>query len=124
MFKKKKKISIKNNSTTTLQLERMAKDIKNFRGVFVKNKLPKKPLWNECAIVNLDNDDGVGTHWVAYKKFGNNIIYFDSFVKLKPPEELVQYWGEDKIIKYNRDSFQTFDETNCGQWAIKFLKNV
>ena len=82
----------------TLQLLTMAKDIKNFRGLFVKNKLPKIPLWNECAIVNLDNEDGSGTHWVAYKKFGNKVIYFDSFGNLKPPEELVRYWGEDKII--------------------------
>lgn len=102
----------------------MAKGIKNFRGVFVKDKLPKSPRINECAIVNLDNEDGVGTHWVAYSKLDNNVLYFDSFGNLKPPEELVRYWGDGKIIKYNRDAFQTFDQTNCGFWCIKFLKSI
>ena len=46
-------------------------EIPHFRGVYMKNDLPKSgPLKYESAIVNLDKD-GSGTHWVAYKKRNN-----------------------------------------------------
>jgi len=53
--------------------------LKNFRGVFLRDTLPKKPKQNECAIMNLDDTSGNGTHWVAWFKRGNDKFYFDSF---------------------------------------------
>lgn len=54
----------------------------------MKDRLPKKIKKNfESGVINLDNNDGPGTHWTAYKKYGNNIFYFDSFGNLKPPLE-------------------------------------
>ena len=95
---KKNKKKIINNTTTAKQLAYMAKSVKNFRRIFMRNKLPKSSLVNESAIVNLDSFEGPGTHWVAYKKVGNYITYFDSFGNLKPPLELIEYWGKNKII--------------------------
>ena len=35
----------------------------------MRNTLPpNRPLYNESAIINLDDSRGPGTHWVAYKK--------------------------------------------------------
>jgi len=45
--------------------------LKNFRGVFLRDTLPKKPKRNECAIMNLDDTSGDGTHWVAWFKRGD-----------------------------------------------------
>jgi len=45
---------------------------------------------NESGIVNLDDARGSGTHWVAYAKRGDYVIYFDSFGNLRPPKELVR----------------------------------
>ena len=46
----------------------------------MRNKLPIiGPYISESAIVNLDDKDGPGTHWVACKKIGNDVEYFDSF---------------------------------------------
>ena len=39
---------------------------KNFRGVFMRDQLPKIPNEVETGIINLDNSSGSGTHWVAY----------------------------------------------------------
>jgi len=33
-------------------------DLKNFRGVFLRDTLPKKPKRHECAIMNLDDSSG------------------------------------------------------------------
>ena len=32
----------------------------------MRNRLPKMPYKKECGIINMDNDSGPGTHWVAY----------------------------------------------------------
>ena len=87
----------------------------------MKNKLPSTgPQYQECAIVNLDDDTGPGTHWVAYKKRGSNVIYFDSFGDLQPPLELFEYLNVDNI-KYNHEKYQSYDTFNCGHLCLKFL---
>lgn len=102
---------------------RLCKYIPNFRGVYMRNSLPKKPLLRECAIVNLDDKSGIGTHWVAYKKRGNHVSYFNSFGDLKPPRELIKYFGKRSVIFYNKRKYQSFKSNKCGIYCVKFLKN-
>lgn len=103
-----------------LDLHRFAKDLPNFRGVFMTDSLPLQPNKNECGILNLDSSSGNGTHWTAYfKKGSKRIIYFDSFGNLQPPKELVRYLGSN--IKYNEESFQTYDTFICGHLCLIFL---
>lgn len=87
----------------------------------MRNSLPVDGLkYNELAIVNLDGKSGPGTHWVAYKKYGNDITYFNSFGNLKPPKDLMKYFGID-YIKYNYKTYQKYDTYNCGHLCLKFL---
>ena len=79
---------------------------------------------NESGIVNLDNAEGSGTHWVAYAKRGNRAIYFDSFGNLRPPWELERYLGNMTQIEYNRTPYQRYDQSNCGQLCLQFLRMV
>lgn len=90
----------------------------------MRNALPTKVQRNESGIVNLDDATGVGTHWVAYAKKGNNVMYFDGFGNLRPPRELERYFGSDVNITYNRSSYQTFDQNICGQLCIRFLRDI
>ena len=88
----------------------------------MRNDLPKSgPLKNESAIVNLDDKDGPGTHWVAYKKMNNQVIYFDSFGNLQPPRDLIKYLGVGSTIKYNHGRYQDYDTVICGHLCLKFL---
>lgn len=116
----------RNRPLTNLDIERFARRFKipNFRGVFMRDALPKKIHPHERGIVNLDNKNGSGTHWVAYKKIGKKIIYFDSYGNLQPPLELLIYFhsGGPTSINYNLDTFQTFNSINCGQLCLKFLR--
>lgn len=92
-----------------------------FRGCYMRNQLPKGGPWlRECAIVNLDEDMGSGTHWVAYKKTNNRVHYFDSFGDLQPPAELLQYFGVSSV-NYNYKRYQTYDTFECGHLCLKFL---
>ena len=97
--------------------------IKNFRDVFMRNALPSNGcLYKESAIINLDDKDGPGTHWVAYRKNGNNVFYFDSFGDLRPPQDLINYL-KVKEIKYNYERYQQFNTYICGHLCLKFLCN-
>ena len=53
------------------------------------------------GIVNLENSNQSGSHWVAYYKNNNKKYYFDSFGNA-PPKELVKYLGPKKLF-YNSD---------------------
>lgn len=89
----------------------------------MKDALPKNPLLNESAIVNLDNASGEGTHWVCYKKIGNDVYYYDSFGNLRPPVELIRYFGPRANVNYNYEKQQQFDTVICGHLCLTFLKN-
>lgn len=107
-----------------MEIEKYARKLKipYFRGVFMRDTLPSSGPWkNENAIVNLDLNEGSGTHWVAYKKRANAVIYFDSFGDLQPPVEVIKYL-KCKNILYNYDKHQTYNTSNCGALCLKFLK--
>lgn len=65
----------------------------------MKNKLSKKVRKNlKNGIVNLDNSNGLATHWTAYKKRENEIIYFDSYGNLQPAKEIIKYKYQTLIL--------------------------
>ena len=94
----------------------------------MRNNLPKKIKIYETGIINLDNNDGEGTHWTAYIKNKKNINYFDSFGNLRPPKEVISYFvsdGSRNNIKYNYDKHQSFNAFTCGHLCLQFIyKNV
>lgn len=107
-------------------MERFVKELKipHFKGVLMRNELKTMiPVRaNECAIVNLQTDREPGSHWVAYRKHGNVVEYFDSFGSLPPPKELKDYFRGCKIY-YNYNRFQNYNSYNCGHLCLKFLYN-
>ena len=121
--KKTTSINLPNRPLTNIDLIKYAKLMKipYFRVVFMRNSLPfDGPRANESAVLNLDDKNGPGTHWVAYKKIGKDVKYFDSFGDLQPPRELLAYLRV-KIVKYNHQRYQKFDTFNCGHLCLKFL---
>ncbi|MVN25440.1 hypothetical protein GO639_09795 [Staphylococcus aureus] len=90
----------------------------------MRDRLPSSgPKQNETAIVNLDGISGPGTHWVAYKKCGKEVTYFDSFGDLPPPLELTRFFRKcsNVKIKYNYDRQQKFNTVLCGHLCLQFL---
>lgn len=90
----------------------------------MKDSLPIKSLKNENAIVNLDNSHGLGTHWVAYKKRGSSVHYFDSFGNLRPPIELLRYFGTGVRISFNYSTYQSANSVVCGHLCLLFLSKA
>ena len=90
--------------------------IKHFRGVFMRDNLPKKKRTEECGIVNFADSLSDGTHWVCY--FNN--YYFDSY-GLPPPLEIVQYLGDN--LEYNIYQIQKSGQI-CGHLCLYFLNRI
>lgn len=88
----------------------------------MRDTLPKNIYKKECGIVNLDSNSGPGTHWVCYSKIGNEVSYYNSFGKLKPPLELISYFKNSKIL-YNYQSDQSYDSFVCGHLCLLYLYN-
>jgi hypothetical protein len=99
--------------------------LRNFRGVYMLDTLPKGGPWkNELSVVNLQRSSGKGTHWVAFAKHSNLVHYFDSFGNLPPPPELIMYWkirGRRMRVQYNYKRKQPFNSVHCGSLCLRFL---
>lgn len=91
----------------------------------MRDALPKSPLSNESAVVNLDLSEGAGTHWVAFKKHGATVNYYDSYGNLPPPLEVTKYLKRGrykaKEIYYNYTREQDFNTVWCGHLCLQFL---
>ncbi|HEY9485709.1 MAG TPA: hypothetical protein VIQ04_03625 [Nitrososphaeraceae archaeon] len=88
----------------------------------MKDELPRHSKDNECGIVNLQNSDELGSHWVAYFKTKKEKYYFDSYGNAKPPIELVKYLGRSNLY-YNSEPIQQFnDPPICGHLCLLLLQ--
>ena len=116
-------VVLPNKALTNFELSDAAKklNINNFRGVFLRDTLPKKPRQNECGILNLDDSNGEGKHWVNFLKNGNDKIYFDSY-GLPPPTELLKYLKSP--VYYNSERIQPDGEVFCGHLCLYVLKKT
>ena len=101
------------------QILKLAKNIPYFRGVYMRNEL-RTPRRNESLIINLDSNNGPGTHWVAVKKRGNRVMYFDPF-GIQPPKEVISYYKPLPVF-YTTRKIQRFNANNCGKLCLKFLR--
>ena len=119
----KKLLVIPKHALTNHELTRYAACLRIpfFRGVFMKDALPSKIWKNETGIVNLDNSDGPGTHWVCYKKLKNKVYYFDSLGNLPPPQELLGYFSKAESVFYNFNRQQMPNTNICGHLCLEFL---
>lgn len=104
----------------------LAKKLKipHFYGVFMRDTLPKKTKAKsrECWIVNHGSSHTDGTHWTALAKNYNIAFYFDSFGKLPPPIEVVEYLHKNGVqLYYNAKKYQNYGSVICGHLCLKFL---
>lgn len=118
-------MALPKRALSNFDLLKHAKIIPGFRGVFMRDTLPQKPMRNECGILNLDIDQNLGSHWTTWIKTNNKTIYFDPYGNLKPCKEFIKYIKYPKNIFYNYDNQQKFNTYNCGHLCLAFLyKNL
>ena len=81
-----------------------------------RNKIKKG-----AYVINLDEYENTGTHWVSLFVKTNEAIYFDGFGKEHIPKEINKFINNDmtkssslKSIKSNIFRIQAYDSIMCG----------
>ena len=94
----------RNKSMSNFDIMNLVKElkIKNVDGVFNKNS---RQWASNCGIINLDSNNGPGTHWACYFES----FYFDP-CGLPPPENILF------IKRYNTLQYQKNDI--CSLWLL------
>ena len=90
-----------------------------FNGVYSRNNLPNK-IKKGTYVINLDEYENTGTHWVSLFVKTNKVIYFHSFGIEHIPEEINKIIGNKKI-KASIFRTQAYDSIICGYFCIEFI---
>ena len=93
-----------NHPISNFEITNWAKyfNINNFKGVISRDEIRKKVKYilNECFMIDLNNTEGSGTHWVAVKITKDYVNYSNSF-GLQPPQQLSNLcYTFNKLYKY------------------------
>ena len=75
--------------------------------MYSRNNLPKT-IKKGVYIINLDEDENIGTHWIALFVKPKYTVYFDSFGVEHIPKEINKFIGI-KEIKANIFRIQAYD---------------
>ena len=116
-------VVLPNEPLSNFQLIEAAKKlkIKHFRGVFVRDQLPKESKVIECGILNTGDSRTNGFHWMCWYRNGDLKVCFDSYA-MPPPVELVDYLK--RPVYYNSERLQYGDTVFCGHLCLYVLKKL
>lgn len=118
------KLLKKKGTTDTTELKKAGdRYIHHFNGVYSADRIPTIND-NESCIVNLDDHDEDGTHWVALVRISDIIYFYDSFGRTYSNLLSGLNNGTLKVVNAERDAEQHIDELNCGQRCLAFLYMV
>ena len=94
--------------------------LNGFRGVFLRDTLPKKAKLNECGILNLDSSSDDGPHWIMwFKKVRMSSISIVMICSL-----LVSWLHIKSPIFDNSERIQQNGEVFCGHLCLFELKQL
>ena len=74
---------------TNFETKKYFENEPKFNGVYSKNNLSK--IKDGTFIINFDEYELVGTHWIALYGNDNNVTYFDSFGAERIPKEIKKF---------------------------------
>ena len=58
-----------------------------FNGVYSRDNIPDK-IKNGACLINIDDYSDIGTHWIAFHVWNNNVTCFNSFIFEHIPKEI------------------------------------
>ena len=112
---------------TNIQISEYYKNEPRFNGVYSTNNLPKT-IKKGAYVINLDEYENTGPHWVALFVKTNEAISFDSFGIEHIPKEINKFINNDttkssylKRIKSNIFRIQADDSIMCGYFCLEFI---
>ena len=104
---------------TNIEISEYYKNEPRFHSIYSRNNLPNK-IKKGAYIINLDEYENTGTHWVSLFVKANKIIYFDSFGIEHIPKEINKFINNNNI-ESNIFRIQAYDSIMCGYFCIEFI---
>ena len=89
-----------------------------FNRVYSRNNLSK--IKNGIYIINLDDYESIGTHWIFLYVNAKNVTYFDSFGVEHIPKEIKKFIGNKNIIT-DIYRIQEYDLIICRYFCTGFI---
>ena len=114
---------------TNIEISEYYANEPRFNGAYSRNNLPKT-IKKGAYVINLDEYENMGTHWVSLFVKTNKNIYFDSFGIEHIPNEINKFIGNEQIssakarnknIITNIFRLQAYDSIMCGYYCIEFI---
>lgn len=109
-----RKVLLSDPSTHTL-----LKDV-YCRDRFVGSTIPQN-RGQSFAVINLDNCNKQGSHWVVVEYNGKRCYYFDSY-GLQPiyQDISMKLYSSNKQVIYNKYHLQSYDTNVCGYYCVVY----
>ena len=101
---------------TNIEISEYYKNEPRPNGVYSRNNLPNK-VKKEAYVINLDEYENTGTHWVSLFVKPKYTVYFDSFGVEHIPKEINKFIGNKKI-KASIFRIPAYDSIMCGYFCI------
>ena len=112
---------------TNIEISDYYKNETRCNGVYSRNNLPNK-IKKGAYVINLDEYENTGTHWVSLFVKTKYTIYFDSFGVEHIPKEINKFINNDTTksnaiarIKSNIFRIQAYDSIMCRYFCIEFI---
>ena len=80
------------SSLTNFEIQKYYQNELKYNGVYSRNSLPKTK--DGAYVINLDEFESIGTHWVALYGNGNKIIHVNSFGVHHIPKKNKKFIGK------------------------------
>ena len=103
---------------TNIEIREYYANEPRFNGVYSRNNLPNK-IKKRAYVINLDEYENTGAHWVSLFVKPKYTVYFDSFGIEHIPKEINEFSNND--IKSNIFRIQACDSIMCGYFCIEFI---
>ena len=88
-----------------------------FRGVYPMDRLPARR--DGAYVVNMDNHDEPGSHWVAVYIHKGAVEYFDSYGRAPTDTRMLRFLGPN--FTFNSVVLQRLFTNACGFFCLYFL---
>ena len=114
---------------TNIEISEYYSNEPRFNGVYSRDNLPKITK-KGAYVINLDEYENTGTHWIVLFIKTNEVIYFDSFGIEHIPKEINKFIcckelgsavDNNKKNKANIFRIQAYDSIMCGYFCIEFI---
>ena len=112
---------------TNIEIREYYANEPRFNGVYSTNNLSNK-IKKGAYVINLDEYENTGTHWVSLFVKTKYTVYFDSFGVEHIPKEINKFIRSKELgyavrneIKSNIFRIQAYDSIMCGYFCIEFI---